>query len=65
MDEARRFLGIAPDEVTADGLFSVDPVRCVGCCGLAPLMTVGTETFGKLSKDMIPGIIAKFRPERS
>jgi len=63
MDEARRLLGLAPDEVTADGLFSVDPVRCVGCCGLAPLLTVGTETFGKLSKDMIPGIIAKFRPE--
>ena len=63
MDEARRLLGIAPDEVTADGLFSVDPVRCVGCCGLAPLLTVGKETFGKLSKDMVPGIIAKFRPE--
>ena len=63
MEEARRLLGLKPDEVTADGLFSVDPVRCVGCCGLAPLMTVGTETFGKLSKDMIPGILAKFRPE--
>jgi NADH-quinone oxidoreductase subunit E len=61
MDEARRLLGLAPDEVTPDGLFSVDPVRCVGCCGLAPLLTVGTETFGKLSKDMIPGIIDKFR----
>jgi len=63
MDEARRLLGIAPDEVTEDGLFSVDPVRCVGCCGLAPLLTVGTETFGKLTKDMVPGIIAKFKPE--
>jgi len=63
MDEARRLLGIAPDEVTEDGLFSVDPVRCVGCCGLAPLLTVGKETFGKLSKDMVRGIIAKFRPE--
>jgi len=63
MDEARRLLGLKPDEVTPDGLFSVDPVRCVGCCGLAPLLTVGTETFGKLSKDMIPGILAKFRPE--
>jgi len=63
LDGTRRLLGIGPDEVTPDGLFSVDPVRCVGCCGLAPLLTVGTETFGKLSKDMIPGIIAKFRPE--
>ena len=63
LDGTRRLLGIGPDEVTPDGLFSVDPVRCVGCCGLAPLLTVGTETFGKLSKDMIPGIIEKFRPE--
>jgi len=63
MDEARRLLGIGPDEVTEDGLFSVDPVRCVGCCGLAPLLTVGKETFGKLSKDMVAGIITKFRPE--
>jgi len=63
MDEARKILGIAPDEVTEDGLFSVDPVRCVGCCGLAPLLTVGKETFGKLSKDMVQGIITKFRPE--
>jgi len=63
MDEARKILGIGPDEVTEDGLFSVDPVRCVGCCGLAPLLTVGKETFGKLSKDMVQGIITKFRPE--
>jgi NADH-quinone oxidoreductase subunit E len=39
----------------------VDLVRCVGCCGLAPVMTVGNDTFGKLTKDMIPGIIAKYQ----
>jgi NADH-quinone oxidoreductase subunit E len=61
IDETRRLLGLAPNEVTADGLFSVDPVRCVGCCGLAPLLTVGKETYGKLSKDMIPEILAKYR----
>jgi len=61
LDETRKTLGIEPDEVTEDGLFSVDPVRCVGCCGLAPVITVGTDTFGKLSKDMISGIIAKYR----
>ena len=59
--ETRRILGLAPDEVTEDGLFSVDPVRCVGCCGLAPLLTVGTETYGKLTLDKVPGIIAKYK----
>ena len=61
LDETRSLLGLEPNGVTEDGLFSVDPVRCVGCCGLAPLLTVGTETYGKLSKDMVPGIIAKYK----
>jgi NADH-quinone oxidoreductase subunit E len=63
LDETRKLLGgLEPNAVTEDGQFSVDPVRCVGCCGLAPLITVGTETFGKLfSKDMIPAIIDKYR----
>ena len=61
IDETRSLLGLEPDGVTEDGLFSVDPVRCVGCCGLAPVLTVGTDTYGKLTKDMIPGIISKYR----
>ena len=61
LEETRRHLGLAPNEVTEDGLFSVDPVRCVGCCGLAPLLTVGTETFGKLTTTMIPAILDKYK----
>ena len=61
LNETRKILGIEPDGVTSDGQFSVDPVRCVGCCGLAPVMTVGTDTFGKITKDMIPGVIAKYQ----
>ena len=63
LDECRKILGLAPDGVTEDGLFSVDPVRCIGCCGLAPVLTVGTDTYGKLfDKGMIPDIFAKYRP---
>jgi NADH-quinone oxidoreductase subunit E len=61
LDETRSILGLEPDGVTQDGLFSVDAVRCVGCCGLAPVLTVGNDTFGKLTKDMLPGIIAKYK----
>jgi NADH-quinone oxidoreductase subunit E len=61
IEEARSLLGIAGGGVTEDGQFSVDPVRCVGCCGLAPVLTVGTDTYGKLTKDMLPGIIAKYQ----
>ncbi|MCL2809840.1 MAG: NAD(P)H-dependent oxidoreductase subunit E [Treponema sp.] len=61
LDETRKLLKLEPNAVTEDGQFSVDAVRCVGCCGLAPLLTVGKDTFGKLSKDMIPGILAKYQ----
>ena len=65
LDEVRNILKLPPGGVTADGLFSIDPVRCVGCCGLAPVMTVTTEgvtdTYGKLTKDMLPDIIAKYK----
>jgi NADH-quinone oxidoreductase subunit E len=61
IEEARNLLKIEEGGVTADGLFSIDPVRCVGCCGLAPVMVVGNDTYGKLTKDMIPGIIAKYQ----
>ena len=62
LDETRKILKIGPDEVTEDGMFSVDPVRCVGCCGLAPLITVGPDTYGKLySTDTIAPILDKYR----
>jgi NADH-quinone oxidoreductase subunit E len=61
IDEARSHLKLEEGGVTGDGLFSIDPVRCVGCCGLAPVMVVGNDTYGKLTKDMIPGIVAKYR----
>jgi NADH-quinone oxidoreductase subunit E len=61
IDEARSVLKIEEGGVTPDGLFSIDPVRCVGCCGLAPVMVVGNDTYGKLTKSMISGIIAKYQ----
>jgi len=61
LEEARNHLGLKPGGVTEDGLFSIDEVRCVGCCGLAPVMVVGQDTYGKLTKDKIPEIFAKYR----
>jgi NADH-quinone oxidoreductase subunit E len=61
IEEARSILGLAEGGNTDDGLFSIDPVRCVGCCGLAPVITVGADTYGKVTKDQLPEIIAKYR----
>jgi len=61
IDEIDKQLTLPVGAVTEDGNFSLEAVRGVGCCGLAPVMTVGGEVFGKVTKDQISGIIAKFR----
>jgi len=61
IDEARAILSIKGEEVTDDGQFSIDEVRCLGCCGLAPVLMIGNEVFGKVTKDQMPEIIAKYR----
>lgn len=62
IDEARSLLDLAGDDITTtDGLFTVEPVRCLGCCGLAPVLSVNGNIYGKLTRDQIDGIIAKYR----
>jgi NADH-quinone oxidoreductase subunit E len=59
--ELERHLGVGLNTVTPDGEFSVEAVRCIGCCGLAPVMTVNGEVFGQVKKSELPKIIAKFK----
>ncbi|MEM5948461.1 NAD(P)H-dependent oxidoreductase subunit E [Spirochaetia bacterium 38H-sp] len=61
LKELEELLGVGPNTATDDGLFSFEAVRCVGCCGLAPVLMVDDEVFGKVTKDELPGILAKFR----
>ncbi|MGD2110693.1 MAG: NAD(P)H-dependent oxidoreductase subunit E, partial [Phycisphaerae bacterium] len=57
-DEIRRYLGIGPDADTDPGrLFTVEPVACLGCCTLAPVMQIDEVTYGHLTPDMIPGVL--------
>ena len=50
----------ANGECTPDGKFSLDSCRCVGACGLAPVMMINDEVYGRLTPDDIPGILAKY-----
>ena len=59
-DKLQQLLGIGGGECTPDGKFSLDACRCVGACGLAPVMTVNDEVFGKLTADDVQGILEKF-----
>ncbi len=54
-------LGIEGGGVTADAKFSLDATRCIGCCGLAPVMTVNDDVYGKITADDIDGILAKYK----
>ena len=56
-------LGISEGKTTEDGMFSLDATRCLGCCGLAPVMMIGDRVYGRLTPDDIPGIIEDFRRE--
>ena len=61
MKTLERELGIGVNGTTPDGLFSIKAVRCLGCCGLAPVIVVNGEVHGKLETKDIPGIIEKYR----
>lgn len=60
LDKVCECLGVAPGECSADGRFSVQDCRCIGACGLAPVMTVNDDVYGRLVPDDIPGILAKY-----
>ena len=60
IQELESTLGIGVNQVTEDGKFSIEAVRCVGCCGLAPVIVVDGEVYGKLTKKKLPGILSKF-----
>ena len=44
-----------------DGMYSLEATRCIGCCGLAPVLTVNEDVYGKLVPDDIPDILAKYQ----
>ena len=59
-NKLEELLGIGADECTADGKFSLTACRCIGACGLAPVLTVNEEVYGRLTTKDIEGILAKY-----
>ena len=60
MDKLESLLGIKSGEITADRKFSLDATRCIGACGLAPVLTINEEVYGRLTPDMLKGILDKY-----
>ena len=57
LEEIKRALGIEVGETTPDGKFSLDCLRCVGACGLAPVVMIGDQVYGRLQPQDIRGIL--------
>jgi NADH:ubiquinone oxidoreductase subunit E len=60
LDRLERELGLKHGQTTEDMLFTLEVVRCIGCCALAPAMRVGEDTFGRLTPGMIPKILKSY-----
>ena len=60
MNKFSELLGIGAEECTADGKFSLTACRCIGACGLAPVLTVNDDVYGRLVVDDVQGILDKY-----
>ncbi len=60
LDAVKKQLGIEAGETTPDGKFSIQDTRCLGCCGLAPVMTVDGDVYGRLTPADVKDILAKY-----
>ena len=61
LEKLKEKLGILVGECTEDGRFSLEECRCIGACGLAPVIMINEEVYGRLTPDELEGIIEKYR----
>jgi len=54
-------LALAAGSTSSDGKYSLDATRCIGACGLAPVMMVNNDVYGRVKKDEVAGILAKYK----
>ncbi|NLY89116.1 MAG: NAD(P)H-dependent oxidoreductase subunit E [Firmicutes bacterium] len=61
LEKIKETLRIEDGETTEDGLFTLDTTRCVGACGLAPVLTIGDDVYGRLTPEKVPEILERYR----
>ena len=62
LERAETEAGVDASGNSPDGQFTVESVRCVGCCGLAPVMRVGKDTYAHMEQGKVEGVLNKYRP---
>ena len=61
LDKITEILGLPAGSTTADGKYSLEATRCIGACGLAPVLTINNEVYGRLTKNDMAGILEKYK----
>ena len=61
LDKFSELIGIKPGETSNDGLFTLDALRCIGACGIAPAVTINGKVYPKLTVDAIPKIVEEYK----
>lgn len=61
MDKVQEELKVEVGHTTSDGQFTLNATRCLGACGLAPVMMINDEVYGRLTPDQVPAILDKYR----
>ena len=65
VDKFSELLGIAPGETTADGMFTIDALRCIGACGIAPAVSINGKVYPKVSVNAVAGIIDEYKSKEA
>jgi NADP-reducing hydrogenase subunit HndA len=60
LNEFKRLLGVNVGDATSDGKFSLNCLRCVGACGLAPVVTIGEKVYGRVSPEEVKKILKEY-----
>lgn len=63
IDKFSEILGIKPGETTDDGMFTIDALRCIGACGIAPAVSINGKVYPKVAVSAVPGIIEELRAQ--
>lgn len=65
IDKFSELLGVGPGQTTEDGLFTIDALRCIGACGIAPAVTINGKVYPKMTVGQVPGVIEEYRSKEA
>lgn len=65
IDKFSDMLGVKPGETTEDGLFTLDALRCIGACGIAPAVSINGTVYPKMTVDAVPKVIEEYKAKEA